>query len=82
MKDLTSATWIKVKGILFLLLGIAAASLLCLKNPSWRVVGRLALAIWFRAVVVCQTPAPDAEGVKITLCKVLRWESLSRREDW
>ena len=43
MKDLTSATWIKVKGILFLLLGIAAASLLVLKNPSWRVVGLLAL---------------------------------------
>jgi hypothetical protein len=46
MKDLTSAAWIKVKGILFLLLGIAAAALLILENPSWRVVGLLALVIW------------------------------------
>ena len=46
MKDLTSATWIKVKGILFLLLGITAAALLVLENPSWKIVGLLALAIW------------------------------------
>jgi len=46
MKDLTSATWIKVKGILFLLLGMAAAALLILENPSWNIVGLLALAIW------------------------------------
>lgn len=46
MKDLTSATWIKVKGIMFLLLGMAAATLLILENPSWKVAGLLALAIW------------------------------------
>jgi len=46
MKDLTSATWIKVKGILFLLLGLAAATLLLLENPSWKIVGLLALVIW------------------------------------
>ena len=46
MKDLTSATWIKVKGILFLLLGIAAAVLLVWENPSWKVALLLALAIW------------------------------------
>jgi len=46
MKDLASATWIKVKGILFLLLGIAAAALLILENPSWKVAGLLALVIW------------------------------------
>ena len=45
MKDL-SPTWIKVKGVLFLLLGIAAAALLILESPSWKVVGLLALAIW------------------------------------
>ncbi len=45
MKDL-SPTWIKVKGILFLLLGIAAATLLILEHPSWKVAGLLALAIW------------------------------------
>jgi len=46
MKDLTSATWIKVKGILFLLLGIAAVALLILEHPTWKVAGLLALAIW------------------------------------
>lgn len=46
MKDLTSATWIKVKGILFLLLGIAAAVPLWLENPTWKVALLLALAIW------------------------------------
>jgi len=46
MKDLTSPTWIKFKGGLFLLLGLASAGLLILENPSWKVVGLLALAIW------------------------------------
>lgn len=46
MKDLTSATWIKVKGILFLLLGLAAATLLILENPSWKAAGLLGLVIW------------------------------------
>jgi hypothetical protein len=46
MKGLTSATWIKVKGILFLLLGIAAAMLLVLEHPTWKVGLLLALAIW------------------------------------
>jgi hypothetical protein len=46
MKDLTSATWIKVKGILFLLLGVAAAALLILENPGWETIGLLALVIW------------------------------------
>ena len=45
MKDLTSAMWIKVKGLLFLLLGLAAAALLILENPSWKVAGLLALVI-------------------------------------
>lgn len=46
MKDLTSATWIKVKGIMFLLLGIAAAVLLVVESQSWKVALLLALAIW------------------------------------
>jgi len=46
MKDLTSAAWIKFKGLLFLFLGVAAATLLILENPNWRTVGLLALAIW------------------------------------
>ena len=46
MKDITNPTWIKAKGILFLLLGIAAAALLVLEHPSWKVALLLALAVW------------------------------------
>ncbi|NOS68410.1 MAG: hypothetical protein HOP33_00575 [Verrucomicrobia bacterium] len=46
MKDLTSSAWIKVKGILFLLLGIATAALLIMEQPTWKVAGLLALVIW------------------------------------
>jgi hypothetical protein len=46
MKDLTSSCWIKAKGILFLLLGTAAAALLVMDNPSLRTVSLLALTIW------------------------------------
>ena len=46
MKDLTDARWIKLKGILFLVIGILAAVLLVLENPSWRVGVLLAISIW------------------------------------
>ena len=46
MKELTSATWIKVKGILFLVLGFTAAGLLVLEQPTLKTVFLLALAIW------------------------------------
>jgi hypothetical protein len=46
MKDLTRARWIQVKGFLFLLLGSAAAGLLLLEHPSWKVAALLAVAVW------------------------------------
>jgi hypothetical protein len=46
MNDLTSATWIKVKGILFLALGLAGATLLLPEQPTWKVGLLLVLAIW------------------------------------
>ena len=46
MKDITNPTWLKAKGILFLLLGIAAAAMLVLEHPSWKVASLLALAVW------------------------------------
>lgn len=46
MKDLTSAMWIKVKGILFLLLGLVAAALLILEHPTWKTAGLVALVVW------------------------------------
>lgn len=46
MKDLTDARWIKLKGILFLLVGILATALLLLEAPTLKVTVFLALAIW------------------------------------
>jgi len=46
MKDLTDARWIKLKGILFLIIGLFSATMLVLENPSWRVGVLLAIAIW------------------------------------
>ncbi|MCX6893952.1 MAG: hypothetical protein NTZ16_00240 [Verrucomicrobia bacterium] len=46
MKELTSARWIKVKGILFLVLGLLAAGLLVLEQPTGKTVFLLAAAIW------------------------------------
>jgi hypothetical protein len=46
MKDLSNPFWIKLKGLLFLLIGIAAAALVLLDNLKWQTAMLLALAIW------------------------------------
>ena len=46
MKDLTSAGWIKLKGFLFLILGITASAILILENWNLKTAGLLALAVW------------------------------------
>ena len=46
MKDLSNPLWIKLKGILFLLIGIVAVALLFLDSPTWKTAALLALAIW------------------------------------
>ena len=46
MKDLTNPVWIKAKGALFLLLGISAAMLLWLEQPTLRAAIYLVVAIW------------------------------------
>jgi hypothetical protein len=46
MKDLTDARWIKLKGILFLVIGILSAVLLVLEHPTWRLGILLAICIW------------------------------------
>ncbi|MGA9780357.1 MAG: hypothetical protein ACLPRE_00370 [Limisphaerales bacterium] len=46
MRDLTHPTWIKVKGLLFLLLGIAAAILIFLDRPNWKTAILLVVTIW------------------------------------
>ena len=46
MKDLTSHRLIKLKGILFLIVGVLAALLVFLENPSLKVAVLLAVTIW------------------------------------
>jgi hypothetical protein len=46
MRDLTNPAWIKLKGILFLIIGILWSVLLIIESPSWRVAALLAIAIW------------------------------------
>jgi len=46
MKDLSNPFWIKLKGLLFLLIGIVAAVLLFLDSPTMRTAILLVLAIW------------------------------------
>ena len=46
MKDLTSARWIKIKGLLFLLIGIVTTALLILEQPTLKNAVFLGLAIW------------------------------------
>jgi hypothetical protein len=46
MKDLTNPAWIKLKGILFLIIGLAASLLLVLEKPEIKIVVLLAIAVW------------------------------------
>ena len=46
MRDLTNPVWIKVKGILFLFLGLLSAVLLLLEYPTYKTALLLVLAIW------------------------------------
>jgi hypothetical protein len=46
MKDLSNPRAIKLKGILFLVIGTLAATRLLLASPTWKTAGLLALAIW------------------------------------
>ena len=46
MRNLTSAAWIKVKGALFLLLGLLCATLLLLERSSLKDTLLLVVAVW------------------------------------
>jgi hypothetical protein len=46
MRDLTNPSWIKLKGFLFLLVGILASVLLVLEQPTLKTGLLLALAVW------------------------------------
>ena len=46
VRDLTNPVWIKIKGLLFLLLGLLSATLLFLEQPRIRVAALVALTVW------------------------------------
>lgn len=46
MRDLTSSTAIKLKGVLFLVMALLAGALLWLDVPTWRTAILLAVCIW------------------------------------
>ena len=46
MREITNPTSIKVKGLLFLFLGLLSGGLLVLERPSLRVAALLAVSIW------------------------------------
>jgi hypothetical protein len=45
MKDLTPG-WIKIKALMFLVIGIASGTLILILAPTWQIAVLLALAIW------------------------------------
>ena len=46
MKELTNPNWIKLKGLLFLVLGLVSSALLIFENPSLRTALFLTVTIW------------------------------------
>ena len=46
MKDLTDARWIKLKGILFLIVGLLASALLLIEHLEIKTAVLLAIAVW------------------------------------
>lgn len=46
MKELTDARWIKFKGILFLIVGLASGVLLWLEHPEFKVAVLFCIAVW------------------------------------
>ncbi|HET9994059.1 MAG TPA: hypothetical protein VFQ18_01515 [Candidatus Acidoferrum sp.] len=46
MKNLASPAWIKVKGLLFLFLGLLSGTLLFFEKPTLRVALLLVVAVW------------------------------------
>ncbi len=46
MKDLTDPRWIKLKGMLFLVVGLLTSLLLMLEHPTAKVAVLLAICVW------------------------------------
>ena len=46
MKNITNPAWIKIKGVVFLAVGVLASVLLILEQPSLKVALLLGIAVW------------------------------------
>ena len=46
MKDLTDSRWIKLKGILFLVVGLLSSALLLVEHPDLRTGVLLCVSVW------------------------------------
>lgn len=46
MKDLTDPRWIKLKGLLFLVVGVLSGVLLILEHPTWKTTALLCVSVW------------------------------------
>ncbi|HSH92825.1 MAG TPA: hypothetical protein VK968_01630 [Roseimicrobium sp.] len=46
MKDLTDARWIKLKGVLFLIIGLMSSGLILAEHFDFRTATLLGIAIW------------------------------------
>lgn len=46
MTTLTNPRWIKIKGVLFLFLGILASGLILVEHPDWQIGFLLGVAVW------------------------------------
>jgi len=46
MKDLTDSRWIKLKGVLFLILGFVSSALLLVEHPEIKTALFLGIAVW------------------------------------
>jgi hypothetical protein len=46
MRDITSPTWLYVKGVLFLVCGLLASALLLVESPTLQTAVLLVIAVW------------------------------------
>ena len=46
MRDLTDPRWIKLKGVLFAVMGLMASGILLARSPSIETAALLAIAVW------------------------------------
>ncbi len=46
MKDLTDSRWIKLKGVLFLVIGVISAALLLIEHPELKTAALLVITVW------------------------------------